>query len=113
MKKFLFLSLILSSLWFLSSCESNAEMEEIPGGFVCKPDISYASVISPIISQNCKPCHFDGSQLPDLSNYNSISTNADLIKSVTQNKSMPKNGSLTQDEIDAIACWIDNGALNN
>ena len=113
MKKLLFLSLMLSSIWFLSSCESNAEMEEIPGGFVCKPDVSYASVISPIISQNCKPCHFDGSQLPDLSNYNSVSANADLIKLVTQNKSMPKNGSLTQDEIDAIACWVDNGALNN
>jgi hypothetical protein len=26
---------------------------------------------------------------------------------------MPKQGSLTQDEIDAIVCWVDDGALNN
>lgn len=113
MKKILFIAILAVISLITSSCESNAEMEEIPGGFVCKPDLSYANMISPILSQNCKPCHFNGSQLPDLSDYNSVSDNADLIKTVTQNKTMPKNGSLTQDQIDAIACWVDNGALNN
>lgn len=35
------------------------------------------------------------------------------IRSRTQNWSMPLVGSLTQEEIDAFACWIDDGFLDN
>ncbi len=113
MKKFLLILFLFGIVILNTSCENNAEMETITPGFVCTPNESYSNDISPILNQNCKPCHFSGAQFPDLSNYNSISQNANLIKTVTQNKTMPKEGSLTQDEIDAIACWVDNGALDN
>jgi len=35
------------------------------------------------------------------------------IRSRTQSRSMPLIGSLTLEEIDAFACWIDDGALDN
>jgi len=35
------------------------------------------------------------------------------MKARTQSRNMPKEGTLTQAEIDAIGCWVDDGALNN
>jgi len=113
MKKLLLTIFVINISLVTVSCENNAEMEPISSEFVCTPNESYTNNIAPILNQNCKPCHFNGSQFPDLTNYNSVSQNAHLIKIVTQNKTMPKGGSLTQDEIDAIACWVDNGALDN
>lgn len=76
--------------------------------------VSYSVSISNIISQNCavSGCHA-GSQSPDFRQFSNIQSNAGRIKIRTQNKTMPKNGSLTQEEIDLIACWVDDGALNN
>jgi len=36
-----------------------------------------------------------------------------LVQEVTQTRRMPKDGTLTSAEIEAIRCWVDNGALNN
>jgi hypothetical protein len=59
-------------------------------------------------------CH-DGSvsSLPNFSNLSVIQANASMIKSRTQSGNMPKTGSLTQNQIDLIACWVDDGALDN
>jgi len=76
--------------------------------------VSFSTSISNIISQNCavSSCHA-GSQSPDFRQFSNIQSNASRIKIRTQNKTMPKNGSLSQEEIDLIACWVDDGALNN
>jgi hypothetical protein len=76
--------------------------------------VSFEASISDIISQNCavSGCHA-GSQSPDFRQFGNIQSNASRIKVRTQNKTMPRNGSLTQTEIDLIACWVDDGALNN
>jgi len=104
---------VICIFFFVVSCENNALEEEIPEGFVCTTDVSYTNDIDPLLAQKCAPCHIGGGQFPDLTTYESVSQNADLIKTVTQNGTMPKNGFLTQDQIDLIACWVDNGALNN
>lgn len=70
--------------------------------------------IAPIILSNCAitNCH-NGSRSPNLSSKSSMVSSAGSIKSVTQSGSMPKNGTLSQSEIDLIACWVDSGAKNN
>ena len=77
---------------------------------------SYQSDIKPIIMNSCAVtgCH-DGSQpaRANFNNFSEVQANASLIKSKTQNGSMPKTGSLTQAQIDLIACWVDDGALDN
>ena len=113
MKNTIYLGFITLSLLMTVSCENNALEEEIPEGFVCTTDVSYANDIDPLLTQKCAPCHIGGGQFPDLTTYASVSQNAELIKTVTQNGTMPQNGFLTQDQIDLIACWVDNGALNN
>ncbi len=76
--------------------------------------VSFVQSISPIISTNCaiSGCH-GGSQFPDFRVFENIQNNASEIRKRTQSRNMPQTGSLTQTEIDLIACWIDDGALNN
>lgn len=76
--------------------------------------ISLRNNIKPIVDQKCalSSCH-GGSQAPDLRVLNNIIANAGEIKSLTGSRVMPKTGSLTQDQIDLIACWVDDGAPDN
>ncbi len=77
---------------------------------------SYQTDISPIIMSSCviAGCH-DGSvsSLPNFSNFSEVQANAAEIRSRTQSRNMPRTGSLTQAQIDLIACWVDDGAQNN
>jgi hypothetical protein len=76
--------------------------------------ISFKNSISDIIKNDCavSGCH-NGTRFPDLRTLSSIQSNAASIKSKTANKSMPKGSSLSQDQIDKIACWVNDGALDN
>ena len=88
-------------------CEFSQEVQVMSG-------VSFSNTISPIISNNCvvPGCH-SGTQFPDFRNFDNIQDNAAQIKIRTGSLSMPQIGSLTQNEIDKIACWVEDGALNN
>lgn len=70
--------------------------------------------IMPIILNDCaiSGCH-NGSQSPRLNSKNEVINNAERIKSETQAGSMPRDRTLTQTQIDLIACWVDDGAEDN
>jgi len=93
-----------------NGCESEISGIEIMTG------ISFSENIKSIISTNCavSGCH-NGSQPPNFSQDENILENASRIKSRTGNGTMPPAGrpDLTNDEIQAIACWVDDGALDN
>ncbi|NND07255.1 MAG: hypothetical protein HKN87_12825 [Saprospiraceae bacterium] len=74
--------------------------------------ISYKDEVEPIIRVSCaiSGCH-DGISNVDYRVFSNF--NPGDMKARTQSRNMPKEGTLTQDEIDAIACWVDDGALNN
>ncbi|AYB33874.1 hypothetical protein [Chryseolinea soli] len=74
---------------------------------------SWANDIKPIIETKCSVsgCH-DGTR-PDLRVFANAKANAKNMKLKTQDRSMPKEGSLTDAEIQLIACWVDDGALAN
>ncbi len=81
--------------------------------------VSYNNEIVPIITAKCaisSACH-DGTSAspPDWTNLATVQANADKIKSRTSDGSMPppNNTDPTPDEIQAIACWVDDGALDN
>ncbi|MEP5613416.1 MAG: hypothetical protein ABJP45_14285 [Cyclobacteriaceae bacterium] len=86
---------------------------------VVNTDVSWSSDIMPIINSNCavSGCHnVDDSSIPNWTNLSEVQNNASNIKTRTGNKSMPEAGSgltLTDDEIELIACWVDDGARNN
>src|SRR5690606_7074205 len=88
-----------------TGCEVSQEVSLLSG-------VSYNASVANIIETNCSGCH-SGNQFPDLSEFASIQANAGAIKSAVVSGRMPKGGSLTQAEIDAISCWVDDGALDN
>lgn len=105
--------IVLPVLFFtFISCEYN--VEEIQGIETedCVEEISFINTIKPIIDTNCLECH-NGSQFPDLRTYQDISTNAESVKNETTARRMPLGGTLTIEEIEAIFCWVESGALNN
>lgn len=76
---------------------------------------SWSIDIKPILEKNCAitGCHNGVSRSNNFSEYASVKSFAKSIKSKTQDRSMPFDGSLSQNQIDLIACWVDDGALQN
>ena len=90
--------------------------------------VHYSTEIQPIFDANCTPCHITSTRNNlSLSNYTNImsgnSTNGPVIVSgdhansllwqKVNSGSMPPSGQLTSDQINLIATWIDEGALDN
>ena len=77
--------------------------------------ISYSNDVEPIIIGSCATtgCHVSGTARVDLTEFDNVKSNAESIKTRVLNGSMPKNDVLTDAEIEAIVCWVDDGASNN
>ena len=90
-----------------TGCESSQTIRVNAG-------ISFAASIQAIITSSCaiNDCH-NGNQFPDFRVFKNIHDNAANIKKLTGDRTMPDEGSLTQQQIDQIACWVDDGALQN
>lgn len=76
---------------------------------------SWATDIRPLMVTYCalSGCH-NGSSRPDLRDYARAKSYAGQIKSMTQDRRMPFDGTpLKQRDIDVIGCWVDDGAPNN
>ncbi len=95
-----------------NNCSVAKEVTVEPTG-----EVSFLQVIAPILESNCTlpTCHVPepGTARQDLTDFTIVQQLAPEIKRRTQNGEMPKEGSITQAEIDLIACWVDNGAPNN
>lgn len=80
-------------------------------------DSRFTAVVFPIIQNSCGAvgCHNSGSTNGPgaLTNYDQIKAAATQIKSSVESGTMPKNGSLTTAQKNAISCWVSSGALNN
>lgn len=77
----------------------------------------YSTQIKTILETNCtgSNCHSTGGSAPfAISNFSAVQSRAADIKSRTASGNMPKGGpKLPQSQIDLIACWVDDGALDN
>lgn len=94
-------------------CTTEAEAH-VPSG------ISFENEISAIITTNCAldACH-GGTQAPDFRVFANIQEHAENIKIKTSNRTMPPatpddgQKPLTEAQIEAIACWVTDGAKEN
>lgn len=93
-----------------SGCEVELQVT-VPQGIT---GVSWKNDVLPIVKASCalNGCH-DGLVRPDLSRYDKAKFYAEKMKELTQDGSMPFEGSISQDEIDLIACWVDDGAPDN
>lgn len=107
----LFLALLASIV--LTSCLTNVDEETVIEDPVTQ--VSFSTDVKPIIDNNCIQCHStSGGTPPNLETFGGVSANAAIIKAEVVSKRMPLGGgSLTDDEIQAISTWVDQGALNN
>ena len=90
--------------------------------YVCSEDYSFAADIRPIIETKCaiSGCH-NGDMGPDLNwtDFEKFHQRAvsGLVTHRVTNRIMPPSfspaGPLSREQINAIACWSDQGALNN
>jgi hypothetical protein len=109
----------LSSGTYVVTVKDSQECPSVVGIVVPRQStgVSYAQDIMPILQTNCtlSGCHngdLGGSR--DWRNFDNVKTNAQNIKTRTGNKSMPAGGlSLTPQQIQLIACWVDDGANKN
>jgi hypothetical protein len=72
--------------------------------------------VMPVITANCavSGCHDGKSGIPDWSDQSMVIANAANIKTRTGNGTMPPGDrSITDEEIQTIACWVDDGAEDN
>lgn len=93
-----------------SGCEVTLTIT-VPKG---KSDTSWSSDILPIVETSCAKsgCH-NGVSRPDLRIYSNAKKFAAQMKSETKSKNMPREGTISQNQIDLIGCWVDDGALEN
>ena len=106
-KSLLIISILLITLFL--SCKNN--VEEV---YDCAEVISYTQTIRPIIDNNCMECHNgEDNSIPNWTTYQEIKSYASKIQELTFERIMPKEGSLTSNEIETIYCWVEQGALNN
>lgn len=78
--------------------------------------ISYSKDVEPIFDAKCNldGCHDSSTGSRNWTNFANVKSDAGSIKVRTANRSMPIGGlTLTQQQIDIIGCWVDDGAANN
>lgn len=71
---------------------------------------TYNSYVKSIVDSKCVSCHGSYSTYTRLS---SITSNGQFEKEVLINQTMPEGGSLSQDELNKLQCWVENGFPEN
>src|SRR5690349_19205738 len=112
MKKALFI--ILSGL-FVTACSKSGNA---PAAYCSGAAKSFSTDVHPIIQTSCATdagCHGTGSQNGPgpLLTYNHVFNARTAIRTAVGNGSMPKTGSLSTSQRNAILCWIDGGSATN
>ena len=77
---------------------------------------TYDADISLIINDNCLQCHGTGSSNGVYTTYAGLEADlndGDFEKEVLTKQKMPKNGSLTESQLNLIQCWVENGYPEN
>ncbi|WP_276373857.1 hypothetical protein [Chryseolinea sp. H1M3-3] len=116
--KMLACAVCLGTIAFQSCVEHDLPEPEIE---TCSVTISFTSQVKPIINTNCAVSGCHNGDLGADKNWTVFSTLQGKIANVKDRINrppgtpghMPAFGSLTQDEITTISCWVDQGGQNN
>ena len=114
----------LPNIWVALACAVLAGTVAWPQAAAAQ-DVTYAEDVAPILQENCVRCHRPGTAAPMvLETYEQVRPFASMIKHSTETRTMPpgwyidrtvgiqdfKNDpSLSQQEIETIARWVDSG----
>ena len=120
--------LFISFLALLLACSGKVTEMQVSEGQPSAAGISFAKDVKPIFAQNCS-CHLAEEPPDDLSlasydNFNKgsehgpvfiphNSTDSLIVKKIIPGGGMPPGGQLSQEAIDRVRKWIDEGGKNN
>ncbi|GAA5219426.1 hypothetical protein [Membranihabitans marinus] len=79
-------------------------------------EVSYTADIRPLLDQKCSnpSCHGPGSVILELDTYDKVQLAAAKIRErVWVSRTMPKSGTMTEEERELVKDWVDQGAMNN
>lgn len=107
MKKIIITAFTIGAV--IASCRKDNLTPECDGS-----NLTYNSGIKAIIDSECATsgCHNAGSNDGDFTTYSGLQpylNSGDFKREVLTDQSMPRNGSLSQDQLNKIQCWVDNG----
>jgi len=86
---------------------------------LCNSEVSFENDIYPVVSSCAGYCHYYASEIGNMETYGDFKDAADngqLWQKIVVDKSMPPSESVlefSQEDRDLIACWIEQGALDN
>ncbi|HEX6333099.1 MAG TPA: hypothetical protein VFZ78_02670 [Flavisolibacter sp.] len=113
MKK-VFCLVVTAAIIVIGCSKSN---DPVGTGLDCSTPKSFANDVNPIIQSSCAltGCHASGSNNGPgaLTTYQQVFDHRTSIRNAVASGAMPKNGSLTTAQKNAVLCWIDSGAPNN
>ena len=118
-KQALIVFVVITGLFACNKTVDNTVANMTTGSVDCSgPAKSFSVDINPIIQTFCATgsnCHGSASNNGpgELIAYSEIFNAHAQIRSAVLSGIMPKNGSLTAAQKNAIICWIDNGSSNN
>ena len=106
--------LILFLIYFslFASCKKNQLLTPSCDG----SNPTYDDTIASIIDQNCLQCHGYHSSHGNFSTFSGLMTvisNGKFEQEVLIEQTMPSNGSLSQEHLNIISCWVENGYPEN
>ncbi len=123
MKKIILPSFIIAATLFLISCSKSSPGNGGGNGsgitFSCSGiSPKFSTDVQPILTSVCSinsNCHGAGSGNSGgpFTNQAEVFAKRSNIRAAILAGTMPQGGSLTQSQINAFICWIDNGAPNN
>lgn len=107
--------IIMLCLLVLTGCEYENEESLFGESPECSTAVLYEGDIRPLIQNNCAlaGCHAAGATPPELTDFEMVHARAADIRHMTQSRQMPpptSGRSLSQEEIDKIACWVEQGS---
>lgn len=104
----------------LASCskkQADEAVPETPSTTVTVENVSYANFAKGLFETKCAGCHANGAQASGrwtFSGFSSVRDNSARINNVVLvTKSMPRGGSLTEQELVLLKAWFDRNTPEN
>ena len=111
-KNLLILGIAFGSV-FMQSC-TQGEANENTTGDCGTENYTYDDNVASIITSKCASCHAHGGQSSALTTYAEVEASLQRVKArAVTDKTMPPSSPLSDNEIQKISCWIDNGNPEN
>jgi uncharacterized membrane protein len=107
---------VLVCLVLTSACEYQNEESLFGDEEACAAPVVFTTHIEPLIQANCaiSGCHAAGGTQPTFTSYEQIKARAGDIRHMTQSLQMPpptSGKSLSDEQIQQIGCWVEQGAV--